>query len=140
MLQFSMVLPKNFQNRRAGVWPAEFPLPPGAMPQTVMRLPKRNSVFGSFTSPYPPQQALADFSRDLEGRGWKSMANESRSSRYASGEVFLREGKNEIIVVSVQNAPSGSGSSSKSAAVSMSPAAPIPQSIYNVFISVPPYG
>ena len=111
MLQFSMVLPKNFKNSRSGVWPAEFPLPPGAMPQTVMRLPKRHSVFGSFTSPYPPQQALADFSRNLEGRGWKSIGNESRSSRYASGEVFLREGKNEIIVLSIQNAPSGSGSS-----------------------------
>lgn len=110
MLQFSMVLPKNFSSRSTGVWPAEFPLPPGALPQTVMRLPKRHSVFGSFTSPYPAQQTLADFSRSLESGGWKSMANESRSSRYASGEVFLREGKNEIIVVSVQNAPSGSGS------------------------------
>ena len=110
MLQFSLTLPRNFRNH-SGVWPSELPLPPGALPQTVMRFPRRHSVYGVFSSPYPPQQTLADLTGNLERAGWKSMGYESRSSLNASGEVFLREKKQEILVISVQNAASGSGSS-----------------------------
>lgn len=110
MLLFSLVLPPGFRNGSSSVWPAELPLPPGAMPGTVMRLPKRHSVYGMFNSPFPPQQSLSDLTRLLEGQGWKSMGRESRVSPQASGEIFLRDGKNEIMVISVQPAASGDGS------------------------------
>ena len=110
-LQFSLILPAGFSRNKSVVWPSELPLPPGAQARTVMRLPKRNSVYGLFDSPFPPQQSLADMARRLEGSGWKSMGQESRSSRQASGEIFLHEKGRQIMVISVQNAPSGSGSS-----------------------------
>lgn len=110
-LQFSLILPAGFGRNKNAVWPSELPLPPGAQPRTVMRLPKRNSVYGLFDSPFPPQQSLADLARRLEGSGWKSMGQESRSSRQASGEIFLHEKGRRIMVISVRNAPSGSGSS-----------------------------
>ena len=110
-LQFSLILPAGFSRNKSAVWPSELPLPPGARARTVMRLPKRNSVYGLFDSPFPPQQSLADMARRLEGSGWKSMGQESRSSRQASGEIFLHEKGRQIMVISVQNAPSGSGSS-----------------------------
>ena len=109
-LQFSLILPAGFSRNNSAVWPSELPLPPGARARTVMRLPKRNSVYGLFDSPFPPQQSLADMARRLEGGGWKSMGQESRSSRQASGEIFLHEKGRQIMVISVQNAPSGSGS------------------------------
>ena len=110
MLQFSLVLPAGFSRNKYGAWPSELPLPSGAQSRTVMRLPKRDSVYGLFESPFPAQQSLADLSRNLEGNGWKSMGRESRSSMHASGEVFLRNDGRKIMVISVQNAPSGSGS------------------------------
>ena len=110
-LQFSLILPAGFSRNNIAVWPSELPLPPGAQARTVMRLPKRNSVYGLFDSPFPPQQSLADMARRLEGSGWKSMGQESRSSRQASGEIFLHEKGRQIMVISVQNAPSGSGCS-----------------------------
>ena len=110
MLQFSLILPAGFKAHRSAVWPSELPLPPGAQPRTVMRLPKRNSVYGLFDSPFPPQQSLADLARNLEGCGWKSMGRESRSSMQASGEIFLQEKSRNIMVISVQNSASGGGS------------------------------
>ena len=110
-LQFSLILPAGFKANKSAVWPSELPLPPGAHARTVMRLPKRNSVYGLFDSPFPASQSLVDMARRLEGNGWKSMGQESRSSRQASGEIFLRENGRQIMVISVQDPASGSGSS-----------------------------
>ena len=107
MLQFSLVLPRNFRQDRSGSWPPNLPLPPGAVPRTVMRFPKRNSVYGTFRSPFPPQQALADLTRELQNRDWKIMGQETSSSVPASGEVFLQEKTGKIMIVSVQNSDSG---------------------------------
>ena len=108
MLCFSLVLPRNFRQSRSGSWPSELPLPPGAVSGTVMRFPKRSSVYGTFRSPFPPQQTLADLVRDLLNHDWKIMGRENTSSFQASGEIFLREKKQEILIVSVQNSDSGS--------------------------------
>ncbi len=109
-LQFSLILPAGFKANKRAVWPSELPLPPGAQARTVMLLPKRNSVYGLFDSPFPASQSLADMARRLEGSGWKSMGQESRSSRQASGEVFLQENGRQIMVISVQDSASGRGS------------------------------
>ncbi|MBQ9335667.1 MAG: hypothetical protein IJS14_00015 [Lentisphaeria bacterium] len=111
MLQFSITLPRGFRKANSGVWDPELPLPPGGMPQTFMRFPKRNSVYGVFTSPYPAQQTLADLVRGLEQQGWKNMGRETTSSVHASGEVFLREKSHEILIISTQDAPDGKGCS-----------------------------
>ncbi len=107
MLQFSLTLPRGFRNV-PGTWHPDLPLPPGAMPLSLMRFPKRNSVYGSFRSPFPPQQALADLTRQLQNSGWKNMSGESLSSPQASGEIFLQEKKQVILIVSVQSSDSGS--------------------------------
>ena len=111
MLQFSLILPRNFRKDGAGAWHSDLPLAPGATPQTVMRFPKRNSVYGIFTSPFPAQQTLADLTRGLEQQGWMNMGRETTSSVHASGEVFLREKKHEIMIISVLDNPDGKGCS-----------------------------
>lgn len=110
VLQFSLMLPAGFNRNKNTVWPSELPLPPGAQARTVMRLPKRESVYGQFDSPFPSSQALVDMARRLEGSGWKSMGQESRSSRQAAGEIFLHENGRRIMILSVRDVPSGSGS------------------------------
>ena len=111
MLQFSLTLPRGFRKGRAGDWDPALPMTAAWSPQTLMRFPKRNSVYGIFTSPYPAQQTLADLIRNLEQQGWKNVGRESTSSIHASGEVFLREKKHEIMIISVLDNPDGKGCS-----------------------------
>ena len=108
MLQFSLILPKGFRNT-PGAWRSELPLPPGARSLSVMSLPKRNSIYGSFSSPFPAQQTLADISRALQSGGWKSMSGKNRSFAESSGEIFMQENQREILIVSVQSSNSGEG-------------------------------
>ncbi|MCI6287838.1 MAG: hypothetical protein MR727_03765 [Lentisphaeria bacterium] len=114
MLQFSMVLPADFRRGVPSVWPAEFPLPPGAGPQTVMQFPKRHSLYGAFQSPYLPQQTLTDLVRGLESRGWKNAGRETVSSGNASGEFFLSNDGKEVLIVTVQPSPAQNGGCSGS--------------------------
>lgn len=109
MLQFALTLPRGFRKDGSGAWDHGLPLPPGGMPQTIMRFPKRNSVYGMFTSPYPAQQTLADLIRGLEQQGWKNVGRETTSSIHASGEVFLRDKSHEIMIISTQELPDGKG-------------------------------
>ena len=108
MLQFSLVLPRGFRNSSVS-WRPELPLPPGAKPLSVMCLPKRNSIYGSFRSPFPAQQALADISRTLQSGGWKSMSGKNLPTAESSGEIFMQEKQQEVLIVSVQNSSSGEG-------------------------------
>ena len=108
-LQFSLTLPRGFRNA-PGAWHPDLPLPPGAMPLSLMRFPKRNSVYGSFRSPFPARQTLTDLVRSLQNANWKSMGKENPSSPQASGEIFLQEKKQLILIVSVQDSPAGGGS------------------------------
>lgn len=109
MLQFSLTLPRGFRKDRAVGWDPELPMTAAWSAQTLMRFPKRNSIYGVFSSPYSAQQTLADLIRNLEQQGWKNMGRETTSSIHASGEVFLREKKQELMIVSVQDAPDGKG-------------------------------
>ena len=111
MLQFSLTLPRGFRKGRTGDWDPALPMTAAWSPQTIMRFPKRNSVYGIFTSPFPAQQTLADLIRNLEQQGWKNVGRESTSSIHASGEVFLREKSHEIMIVSVQETSGGKGCS-----------------------------
>ena len=111
VLQFTMILPRDFRKNRSAGWHPEFPLPSGAVPETVMKFFKRNSIYGLFHSPFPPQQVLMDVAGELQNRGWQSAGRQSASSVQATGEIFLREKSREIMIVSVQTAASGSGSS-----------------------------
>lgn len=114
MLQFSMVLPADFRRGVPSAWPAEFPLPPGAVPQTVMQFPKRHSLYGAFRTPYPPQQTLSDLVRSLESRGWKNAGRETVSSGNASGEFFLSNDGKAVLIMTVQPSSSQNGGSSGS--------------------------
>lgn len=107
VLQFSLVLPAGFRRNSPANWPSELPLPPGASPTAVMRLPKRKSVYGAFHSSFSPQQTLADVTRSLLAQGWKGAGKGDASSHSASGEVFLHGEKQEIMIVSIQNTSRG---------------------------------
>ena len=111
MLQFSLLLPADFNRKNAAPdWDQELPLPPGASAQTLMRFPKRKSLYGTFQSPYSTRQTLPDMVRTLESRGWRNMGGETAVSAAATGEVFLREKSNEIMIISVKDLPDGRGS------------------------------
>ena len=111
MLRFSLLLPADF-NRKNSVadWDQELPLPPGASVQTLMRFPKRKSIYGTFQSPFAVRQTLSDLVRSLESRGWRNVGGETAGSAAAGGEVFLREKQNEIMIISVKDLPDGRGS------------------------------
>ena len=98
MLQFSLLLPADFNRKNTvGLWDPELPLPPGASAQSLMRFPKRKSVYGTFQSPFSTRQTLPDMIRTLESRGWRNVGGETAVNADASGEVFLQEKRNEII-------------------------------------------
>ena len=94
---FSMDLPPGKLN--PGEWPAEFPLPGGAVPVSVMRFPQRNAVYGAFTSPFETGQVLGDLAASLKASGWKSVSAEHQDPFTGTGEVFLKDSASEILVI-----------------------------------------
>ena len=111
MLQFSLLLPAGFRSKKKSTdWDQELPLPAGASVQTLMRFPNRKSIYGIFESPFASRQTLSDLVRSLETRGWRNMGGETAVNADASGEVFLREKRNEIMIISVRDLPGGRGS------------------------------
>ncbi|MBO4648108.1 MAG: hypothetical protein J5806_08125 [Lentisphaeria bacterium] len=111
MLQFSLLLPADFNRKNTvGVWDPELPLPSGASAQSLMRFPKRKSIYGTFQSPFSIRQTLSDLVRTLESRGWRNVGGETAVNADAGGEVFLQEKRNEIMIISVKDLPDGRGS------------------------------
>ncbi|OQA88466.1 MAG: hypothetical protein BWY31_00330 [Lentisphaerae bacterium ADurb.Bin242] len=108
MIQFSMLLPAASLKGDKIAWPSEFPLPGGATPAAVMEFPKRNSVYGTFRSPFASKQTLSDLAGALRNAGWKSVGKES-ASPLGSGDVFLRDKPSSILIIGVS--PSSSDSS-----------------------------
>ena len=96
IVQFTMDVPPDLPETKIP-WPAELPLPPGASPVTVMRFPARNSVYGTFRSPYSDKQVLADLVKALRADGWESTGETKSSS--ASGDVFLRKDGSEMMIL-----------------------------------------
>ena len=72
MLQFSLLLPPDFNRKNTvEVWDQELPLPPGASAQTLMRFPRRSSLYGTFQSPYSTRQTLPDMGSRYREAGLK---------------------------------------------------------------------
>ena len=94
---FSMDLPPG--KLSPGEWPAEFPLPGGAVPVSVMRFPQRDAVYGAFTSQFESGQVLGDLAASLKTAGWESVSAEHQDPFSGTGEVFLKDSASEILVI-----------------------------------------
>ena len=80
-------------------WPSELPLPPGAVPVTVMKFPARKSVYGTFKSPYDKQAVLPDLVKALQTDGWESTGEAASSA--ASGDIFLKNDGSEMMIIGI---------------------------------------
>jgi len=96
-IQFSMELPAG--PMKPADWPQEFPLPAGARPITTMHFPKRNAVYGAFSSDYDVSQTLPDVVASLKANGWQSVTAEHRDVFSGTGEVFLKNSPSSILVI-----------------------------------------
>ena len=97
VISFSMDLPPS--GMKAGEWPSEFPLPPGATPVMTMRFPARNAVYGAFTSSFDVRQTLPSLASSLQSMGWSSVSGEHQNPLTGSGEIFLRNDSSSMLVI-----------------------------------------
>ncbi|MBN1865437.1 MAG: hypothetical protein JW808_11095 [Victivallales bacterium] len=96
VIQFSMSFPNGLPED-APIWPDELPLAPGAINIKTFLFPDRKVVYGSFTTLYSPQAAIADMSASLSARGWRNIG----------GGVFLSDSPLAICLVSASSDAEG---------------------------------
>ncbi len=108
MLKFRIVLPKDRKKADESVWPANFPLSPGAYDLTIMEFPVRQSQFGSFrlkgaTVP----QVLGEVSSGLKSLGWSPVSREADNVFEGAGEVFMKNNPSSILILGIQQTVGG---------------------------------
>ena len=96
-IEFTMDLPA--EKLKPSHWPADFPLPPGSRPVTVMEFPKRNAVYGAFTSDFGIAQTLPNVASSLKNSGWNSVTNEHRDPSSGTGEVFMKQPPPSLMII-----------------------------------------
>ena len=97
VLSFSMDLPAS--DLKPKDWPSEFPLPPGAKPQMTMRFPKREAVYGAFSSDFDVPQTLSSLGASLTAMGWKSVSGEHFDPSSGNGEIFMKENPSSLLII-----------------------------------------
>ncbi len=97
VISFSMDLPSS--GMKVTDWPSEFPLPPGAVPVMTMRFPKRDAVYGAFSTDFEINQTLPVLAASLESMGWKSVSGEHLDSGNGTGEVFLKNDPPSMLII-----------------------------------------
>lgn len=97
VLSFSMDLPAS--DLKPKDWPSEFPLPPGAKPRMTMRFPKREAVYGAFSSDFDVPQTLSSLGASLTAMGWKSVSGEHFDPSSGNGEIFMKENPSSLLII-----------------------------------------
>lgn len=97
VISFSMDLPPA--DMKPSDWPAEFPLPAGATPVMTMRFPKRDAVYGAFSSEFDIQQTLPGLAASLKSMGWNSVSGEHLNPADGTGEVFLKNDPPSLLII-----------------------------------------
>ena len=97
VISFSMDLPPS--GMKPADWPADFPLPAGATPVMTMRFPKRNAVYGAFSSKFDIPQTLPGLAASLKSMGWSSVSGEHLDPMNGTGEVFLKNDPPSLLII-----------------------------------------
>jgi hypothetical protein len=100
VVQFSMDVPKKLPTEFD--WPSELPLTSTMIPTQFMKFSKRGSMYGYFAAATTPERALSDIASELKARGWQSVTGETAGRYTKNGDVFLKNGGKEIIIVTLQ--------------------------------------
>ena len=88
-IQFSMELPLKMPKKPE--WPSELPISPASKPITVISLPERDLLYGTYTSTMSPGRILNDAEATMTSKGWKPLGR----------GVFLKEKPMRIIMINV---------------------------------------
>ena len=100
LLQFTTVLPKDrVAECPRSLWPAEFPLMPGAQNLQLMQFPNRGSFFGTYEIADSEMGPVAD---DLVAKighaGWAPATIEHSDLFEGSGEIFMKKDPDELLL------------------------------------------
>ena len=93
LLQFTTALPRDMPKEcPRPLWPADFPLFPGAANLQLMRFPNRGSLFGTYEVPAAEQPEVLDMlTAKIRAAGWAPATAEHADLFGGSGDVFMKE-------------------------------------------------
>ena len=100
LLQFTTVLPKDrVAECPRSLWPAEFPVVPGATNFQLMKFPNRGSLFGTYEIADAEMAPVVD---DLVAKighaGWAPATIEHSDLFEGSGEIFMKKDPDELLL------------------------------------------
>ena len=95
VMQFSISFPNGLPDDTQ--WPKELPLPSASTPTTIIALPDRKVIYGTFTTLLPRDAAMSDITTNMTSNGWKDMKQ----------GVFLKSNPLSITLVSFSDNDDG---------------------------------
>jgi hypothetical protein len=103
LLQFTTVLPKDMPREcPRSLWPAEFPVAPGATAFQLMKFPNRGSLFGTYeiaNSEVAP--VMDDLVAKIRNAGWAPATMEHADLFAGSGEVFMKKDPDALLLLGI---------------------------------------
>ena len=103
LLQFTTVLPEDMPREcPRSLWPAEFPVAPGAKSFQLMKFPNRGSLFGTYEiadSEIAP--VMDDLAAKIRSAGWAPASIEHADLFAGAGEVFMKKDPDELLLLGI---------------------------------------
>ena len=103
LLQFTTVLPKDMPREcPLSLWPAVFPVAPGATSFQLMNFPNRDSLFGTYEirdSEIAP--VMDDLVAKIGSAGWAPSTMEHADLFAGSGEVFMKKDPDALLLLGI---------------------------------------
>ena len=103
LLQFTTVLPKDMPREcPLSLWPAEFPIAPGATSFQLMNFPNRGSLFGTYEigdSEIAP--VMDDLAAKIRSAGWAPSTMEHADLFAGAGEVFMKKEPDALLLLGI---------------------------------------
>ena len=107
LLQFTTALPQDMPKEcPRPLWPADFPLFPGAANLQLMRFPNRGSLFGTYEVAAAEQPEVLDMlTAKIRAAGWAPATAEHADLFEGSGDVFMKEDPAALLLLGVVRDP-----------------------------------
>ena len=103
LLQFTTVLPKDMPREcPRPLWPAEFPIVPGAASFQLMQFPNRGSLFGTYdiaNSEIAP--VMDDLTAKILSAGWAPATMEHADLFIGTGEIFMKKDPDALLLLGI---------------------------------------
>ena len=101
LLQFTTVLPKDMPREcPKELWPADFPVAPGAANLSLMNFPNRGSYFGTYeiaNSEVAP--VMDDLAAKIKSAGWGPATMEHADLFEGAGDVFMKKDPDALLLL-----------------------------------------